>query len=271
MKLLYLSGAPTVSTDEKAQSGGPRAHILGIISGFKAHGWTVTEFIFGNRFKDRLKNSPPAIQLSRNFLLRLASDLFRVFIGLVNQRKVASSFPGFNLCYERFAAFQALGAGLKKRLGTPWILETNGIYFLEAKKDRRSIVMSSLCRKLEEKAYQECDYLVLISEDLRNLVLHHFRVSPDKILVIPNGVDTERFKPAAGPPAKGTNAFTIGFVGGLIDWCGLGGLFEAVALLKKDLPVPVNLVVAGDGISKDRFISKCKQLGLENSVAFLGN
>lgn len=49
MKLLYLSGAPRVSTQLKADAGGARAHILGVINGFKSMNWEVAEFIVGNR------------------------------------------------------------------------------------------------------------------------------------------------------------------------------------------------------------------------------
>lgn len=271
MKLLYLSGAPTVSTHSKATSGGPRSHVLGIISAFRVKGWTVTEFIFGNQFNTRLRGTNPSLKLKGNFFLRLASDLFRIWVGLINQRKVALRYRGFDLCYERFAAFQSLGALLKRRTGTVWLLETNGPYFLEAKQDRKSVVLSGVCKWLEHRAYHGCDHLIVISEELKIILLEHFGLPKKKIIVLPNGVDTNRFKPSGSAPTSSRNTFTIGFVGALIKWCGLYTLFEAVALLKSELSVSLTVTIVGDGIEMQAFKEKCSQLKLQDTVVFLGN
>ena len=57
-RLGYLSAAPTVSTRPDAASAGPRAHILGVVNGFRALGWEVRPWIAGDRLPPGSLASP---------------------------------------------------------------------------------------------------------------------------------------------------------------------------------------------------------------------
>jgi len=94
--------------------------------------------------------------------------------------------------YERFAVLQALG-WVFKRDGIPWILETSGLYSDEAKTERNSLVLTGVARRLEVFAYGRCDVLVCVSAALKELVVEKTGVDPEKILVVPNGVDAAFF------------------------------------------------------------------------------
>lgn len=267
MKLLYLSGAPRVSTHSKGNSTGARAHILGVINGFKSKGWIVDQFIFGDiiqkgkQLKDRQK------QLANSLVKRIIADLIRIFFNEINSRKISSKYSVPDLVYERVGAFQSLGKFISKK-GCLWIVETNSLLFEEALKDRKSVFFSGICKRIELKTYQRADYIVCITDELKKLLVERLKIEPQKIIVIPNGVDITRFDPENIMPKKFFDSFTIGFVGTLIDWCGLDLLIETIAQFPLDNRP--NLTVVGDGISREKFEKKVEELGITGNVRFLG-
>jgi glycosyltransferase involved in cell wall biosynthesis len=270
MKLLYLSGAPNVSTHDSAKAGGPRSHILGVIDGFKSNGWEVQEYIFGNSFQKNIENRDVHQSLSSNILIRIVADLFRIALGIYNSRKALRLHPSVDLMYERLAAFQMIGYLYKKRKGVTWVLETNSVISFEAKKDRKGLFFSSWCRYFENKAYHNCDYLICVTDELKDMILQHFNVDPKKILVIPNGVNTGRFDPAKYQHVQKNTDFTVGFVGILLAWCGVDTLINAVHLLKEK-GFRVNAVIVGDGLMMDEWQMLAHDLGVAKEVAFLGH
>jgi glycosyltransferase involved in cell wall biosynthesis len=190
-------------------------------------------------------------------------------LGRLNARRARRLLRGrVDIVYERFGAFQALGAGCQKD-GVPWVLETNGPLFYEAKIERKSLVLSGLARYLENRAYQQCDLLVCISHKLRDTLVDLCDVPVEKIVVIPNGVDTEFFDPTRYEPERPFPGFTVGFVGNLYAWAGLDLLFEAVAELHRE-GVDIHVVVVGDGFMRHRLEDQVRALGLNERVLFVG-
>ena len=269
-KLLYLSGAPRVSTTVNAEMGGPKSHILGVINSFRKQGWIVTEFIFGNNFESRVNLNNSDKKLKSNLFIRVLADFYRIFIGIKNQRALQKKYGNQNLkiVYERLSAFQHLGKGLHQKSDTIWVIETNGILFLEGKKDRKGIYFSNICRYFELRAYSHCDFVITISDELKNLIVSNFKINEKKVIVIPNGVDIERFNPENIVAKRIFDQFTIGFVGTLFDWCGLDLLIEAIAEIKEEMRP--KLVIVGDGISRKLFEEKVKKKGVDEYVKFIG-
>ncbi|AGA80003.1 glycosyltransferase [Echinicola vietnamensis] len=267
MKLLYLSGAPRVSTQLKADAGGARAHILGVINGFKSMNWEVAEFIVGNRIMKSGHKTDFQKSLSKSFFKRLAADLIRITYGMYNNRLSFKKHTEVDCVYERLGAFQLMGHKFRKH-GVPWILETNSVLYEEAKNDRKSIILSGICKKMEAKAYQSCDYLICVTDELKAMVLDHFDIDPAKILVVPNGVDTDRFDPERVTPIREHDEFTIGFVGSVIAWCGVDVLIRAVDILKDEIPLKVTVV--GDGLKKQDWETDCANAGLSDTIKFVG-
>jgi glycosyltransferase involved in cell wall biosynthesis len=268
-RLGYLSGSPRVSTDPEAEASGARAHILGISEAFEQLGWSVERFIVGDQ-APRAWTGPGSQQaISKSFVRRLAADLMRLALGRLNARRARHLFRGrVDLVYERFGAFQALGAGCRKD-GVPWILETNGPLFYEAKIERKSLVLSGIARRLERAAYQQCDLVVCISHRLREIIIDWCGVPSAKTVVVPNGVDTSFFDPARYEPKRPFSGFTIGFIGNLYAWAGLDLLFQAVAELHQ-AGIEVNVVVVGDGLMRQRLEKQVEDLALAEHVVFAG-
>ncbi|WP_430494465.1 glycosyltransferase family 4 protein [Rossellomorea marisflavi] len=266
----YLSGAPRVSTKDSSQTGGPRAHILGVINALQKNGYKVTRFIVGDRVPEMLEAKDSLKLISGNIFKTILSDIARILLGFINSIRAYNELKGkVDVVYERNSLLQSIGWLFKKN-GTPWIMESNGIFFEEAKYERNSLVLTKLARKIELHGYRKSDYVVCISETLKNLIVEKSGINPQKVLVIPNGVDTEFFNPSIHKPIKiFDKGITIGFVGSVIEWQGLDILINSVAKLKSQ-GIMVKVCIVGDGPALQDLISLSKALDIESQVSFVG-
>jgi glycosyltransferase involved in cell wall biosynthesis len=93
----------------------------------------------------------------------------------------------------------------------------------------------------------------------------------DRIAVIPNGIDTERFAPA--PDAAPDPFPVIGMQARMVPGKDYGTLLRAFAALRaSDRVLPARLELAGDGPDRPRWEALCDELGLrrDEDVRFLG-
>jgi glycosyltransferase involved in cell wall biosynthesis len=269
MHLGYLSGAPRVSTRPEAELAGPRAHILGVINAFRALSWDVHPFIAGDRVPRYWITSGSEQAISKSWWRTLATDMLRLTMGARNACKARRELEGkVEWVYERFAVMQALGRALQQQ-GVPWVLETNALLFHEAKADRHSVFLSGLARYQELKAYQQCDVLVCVSETLKQLIVE-LGIDANKIIVVPNGVDTELYNPCRQDAHRCHHGFTIGFLGGLSPWQALDLLLEAIHELRGQGCDNLRLTIVGDGPARQAWEDKAAQLGLDTAVVFTG-
>ena len=264
----YLSGAPSVSTRPEASAAGPRSHILGLIEGFVDNNWEVFTFIVGDRVPINWIQSQSKDVVRKNYLSRLVADIIRIVMGFYHSQIAVKHIPEVDLIYERFGSFQSLGKKFQKR-GTKWILETNGPFYVEASQQRKSMILSGLAKKIEIGAYKQCDVLVCVSNELKDIILQEISISPEKIIVLPNGVDTDFFSPKDGKKERYFNFPTIGYVGIVIERQGLDTIIKAIFELKKN-KIDIGLVVIGDGPYKSELVSLCEELDLSDRVKFLG-
>jgi glycosyltransferase involved in cell wall biosynthesis len=268
-RVVYLSGSPRVSTRPTAEMVGPKTHVLGVIKGFKNLHWQVETFIVGDRVPLAWISKGSEKSLSGNPFLAFASDLIRLFIGYINAHKVYKQYGSeVNCVYERFGLFQALGRVFKSH-GVPWILETNALLSDESKNQRKTVVLGRLARFFEKKAYENCDILVCISDTLKKIIISELNIPKEKIIVIPNGVDTDLIHPNNYVAKRLFSNFTIGFVGSLYPWSGLDLLIKAIGRLQHK-GLEICLTVVGDGLMRDEWQALAKALGLEEKVNFLG-
>ena len=265
----YLSGAPRVSTRPEAEASGPKSHILGFIGAFRKLGWQVRPFIVGDRMPAQWVGSGSERKLRRGVFHRVAADMVRLALAWRNRQAAWKEIGPVDWVYERFGVFQSLGRAFQRR-GIPWVLETNGPFFYEAKTERRSIALSAVARRLEIQAYRDCDVLVCITSPLRDIIVREAGVPEDKIVLVPNGVDTQRFDPAKADGSRYFSMPTLGFVGSLIAWQGLDRLMTALAELRAE-GAEWALVVAGDGPERAAWEKLARDRGLDDRVLFLGS
>lgn len=265
-RVLYLSAAPRVSTRDDAAEPGPRSHIVGTISGFRSCDWDVVPFIVGDHLPiGRGKTDGGS---AKSLTRLLATDLFRLSSEALARLAVARHCHRLSLCYERAAALQTLGSSARRLSGAPWILETQALMWRDAI-ERRSLALRSLAQRREREAYRDCSLIVAVSEAVRRDVVDFAGVRPNKVLVVPNGVDVIRFAPPPCPRIVPTARLHLVFVGTIVRWQGLDRLVTAIAHART-AGVPIEATIIGDGAERRSLEEQIRIAGLEPWVRFTG-
>lgn len=127
--------------------------------------------------------------------------------------------------------------------------------------------------KIASLLYGKSDLIIAVTKSFKETIVSGRGISPDKIEVIENAVDTDFFKP--GPPDSGVlndprlkNKFIVSYIGTIGYTHGAEVVVKAAETLKEKLPDLVFLFV-GDGSDKERLSQIREQKGLDN-VIFLG-
>lgn len=134
----------------------------------------------------------------------------------------------------------------------------------------------SLRRQLRWAA-RTADTIVLVGTALVPYYAHTVGIPASRLSVVPNGIDTERFRPlssdevrtrrrAAGLPDEG---FLVGAVGRLAAVKNYGLLLRAAALARAE-SVPLTIALVGDGEEREALGRLVRELDLDQQVSFLG-
>lgn len=132
-------------------------------------------------------------------------------------------------------------------------------------------------RPLLRKALQRIDRVFAVSDSLRQVALS-LGIDSDKIKVIGNGVDIDRFHIVAKNPAREVLGLPLGApvlvtVGGLVERKGFHRVMECLPELRQRFPTVQYLIVGGpspEGDWTERLHQLRTTLGLDDCVHFLG-
>lgn len=127
---------------------------------------------------------------------------------------------------------------------------------------------TSARRAIERWVYRRGDACIVLSTAFRDLLIESYRVSPDRIHVIPPGIDHSRFAPSSDARARGRRPFTIVTVRRLVPRMGLDIAIEALAHLTTKLDA--KLLIAGTGPERQRLEGLADRHDLSQRVVFLG-
>jgi len=176
-----------------------------------------------------------------------------------------------DILYERCNLYLLAGAWLKKRTGIKMLLEINA----PLAKERAAfggLGLKLLARRLEQYVWRSADFALPVT----NVLAQEIRVAgvqPEKIVVIPNGIDPERFAEAqnseTAKSALGLSGrLILGFTGFMRDWHGLSEVLDWMA----GAPVPkhIHLLLVGDGPALDGLKALEARLNLADRVTFAG-
>ena len=117
--------------------------------------------------------------------------------------------------------------------------------------------------------------VVVISDTLRRIALEVWKLHPQKVQFVPNGIESERFESGSGgaPTRAGlgipTDAFVVGAVGHLRPEKNFARLLAAVARLLPELDVHVLLL--GDGPERGALEQAAGREPLRGRVHFAGH
>ena len=120
---------------------------------------------------------------------------------------------------------------------------------------------------------------IAVSQDLARWLVDSIGVAPGRVVQIYNGVDLERFRPAApgerrrdlAPPGfLGDDAIVVGTVGRLAAVKDQASLIEAFARARRQVPA-LRLILAGDGPLRQPLSEQVARAGLSEVVWITGD
>ncbi|MFC0674735.1 glycosyltransferase [Brachybacterium hainanense] len=148
---------------------------------------------------------------------------------------------GPDLVYERYALWGRTATAWAEAAGVPSILEVNSPLIPEQAR-HRELHAPEAAYEVARSAIRCARGIMCVSEAVAAWVREVAEDPALPLRVLPNGVDTDRIRPALLPREPGP--FTVGFLGTLKPWHGLDVLLEAMARLPRE---ECRLLVVGDG------------------------
>lgn len=139
----------------------------------------------------------------------------------------------------------------------------------------RNPVLKFFYRCLEKIASRWTDKLITVSKPNVEQILKEKIASREKIYLVPNGIETERFDIKVDKAKKkeslgiDKDSILIGAVGRLEKVKGHKYLLEAASLVVKDFPKAVFYII-GEGHLKDCLIKEINRRGLQKNVILGG-
>ncbi len=169
-----------------------------------------------------------------------------------------------------------VGNRVGRRIDIPTIYEVRGIWedsHVGRRKFGERSIRYRAVRFLENMAMNGADACCVISEALRGEVASR-GVDPEKISIVPNGVDVTRFRPGNAPEELIRrfgleNAITMGYIGSFFHYEGLDLLVDVMRSLAGEFP-RVRLFLVGGGELEQTLKSMTVRDGLRNRVIFVG-
>ncbi|MBQ6444702.1 MAG: glycosyltransferase family 4 protein [Methanosphaera sp.] len=112
----------------------------------------------------------------------------------------------------------------------------------------------------------KADRIIITQDDYINSP--HLQNYKDKIVTIPNGVDTSIFK-ESDEKKEEKQIFFLSVLDAFHKYKGLDYLLESIKEVKNTIP-DIKLIVGGKGELLDYYIEKSRKLGIEKNVEFKG-
>jgi glycosyltransferase involved in cell wall biosynthesis len=184
--------------------------------------------------------------------------------------------PRFDLCHEHNGLL-SIGAALAcVRKQIPYILTMDADPMLElAVLGRPLRGLRALVAAWETKmTYKVARKIICLSEPAKHHLVGKWQVDPEKVTVIPLGVDVERFaQPHDSRAIRAQlglyDAPVVMFVGSFQQWHGLDQLAEGFAQVLREIP-DARLLLVGDGPARPMVEQTVAKLGITDAVMYAG-
>jgi glycosyltransferase involved in cell wall biosynthesis len=267
-RITYLRTTPAAGT----QSGGASTHTIGFIKGAIESGARLS--LISNDHLAGLDESRVSMTLIEPDSLGLTRAAFDLRNGMLftdrSRLEIEKQSPDF--IYQRYSRFNWSGVEASLQIKRPLFLEYNGSEVWMAKHWGR-LRRDDLLERCELLNLAAATRIFVVAEVERNNLIVA-GVPRERIVVNPNAVDVEEFRPDAGGEAVrrelGINEdeTLAGFVGTFGPWHGVLTLAETISLLPEGCGV--RFLFVGDGMYRDEVERIITEAGLRQQVIFVG-
>ncbi|MCE0534894.1 glycosyltransferase family 4 protein [Kineosporia rhizophila] len=172
-----------------------------------------------------------------------------------------------------------VGQALSDWAGLPWIYEVRSFFETTWTADERYAEHAEYYRRrfaAETRAMRAADAVVTLSGPMREEIVHGHGVAEDKVFVIPNAVDLDRFRPRPRSAELRSRlgldgTFVLGYISNLDHFReGQEVLLAAAAKLRAQ-GLAVSVLLVGEGRRRAELEQQAKELGLGPAAVFAGS
>src|SRR4051794_21568683 len=232
-----------------ASRDGQYVHISEIIESLRAIGHNVIVIEPWIMQPDSKNTNNGLVSVLKRYVPRLVYEACEILYSVSSFIKLYSSCRKSkpDAIYERYNLFAPAGALVARQLRIPFLLEVNAPLAQERAR-YGGLALPGLARSIERFTWCAAAIVLVFPSALADFVVAA-GVPPERVQVIPNGVNPARFAAlparAAAKAALGLEGRrVVGFVGFVREWHGLENLVDWLARLA---PADVVLWLAGDG------------------------
>jgi len=185
--------------------------------------------------------------------------------------RLKAAYESFHpdVLYERYNLFSLPGLWLKWRVGIPYLVEINAPLARE-RSTHGGLKLKALAYWCERAVWRGADMTFPVTEVLADWV-RRAGVPENRIMVVPNGINRERFSVQSEVGQTGlklAGKIVLGFVGFIREWHGLPTVVAAMAAMENQ--EQLHLVVVGDGPGRADVEECARQLTMVDNVSCVG-
>ena len=292
MKILYVSqyfspemGAPAARAAELAQHWTQAGHDVSVLTGFPNHPTGVVP----PEWRSRLHRLTHHEKVGR-------VDVFRTWLWPLPNRKAHERMRNYaSFCLS--AAVRGLslprpnviiGSSPQLLVGlaacwlafarqAPFVFEVRDLWpesLIAVGVGSENSILNKTLSAIAGFLYKHSDHVVVVTSAFKDHLVEHWRVLPEKISVVENGVETDLFAPqpvdanlSLRQQLEAEGKFLVCYVGTMGMAHGLETLLDAADQLRQEKPNVLFLLV-GEGAEKERIKAIAQSRGLSN-VRFL--
>jgi glycosyltransferase involved in cell wall biosynthesis len=199
---------------------------------------------------------------------RDVSFFLSAFILIISKKR------NIDVIYRRHSLFNS-DYFLAKLFRLPLVKEVNGIESDNARitgfTDRFSL---QIIERIERFNMPRADKIIVVTPKLKETLQKDYGVPRDKIVVIPNGANTELFKPMDTKQARrqvklAQAGHLVVFVGDLVVWDGVDYLIRSIPYVVEEVP-EARFLIVGDGMMRQELVKLAGQVGVSDKIIFTG-
>ena len=256
--------------------GGSINHTVGVINNlhhFASNPVVVSTAHIPNLRSDTLHQVEPSTD-NQNFpdihLLEFSNLIYRQY------KNKLKNVP-FSFLYQRYSVYNYSGVLLAHHFDIPLITEYNGSETWVGRNWTQDLQHEQLAERIELLNCQAANVVTVVSQPLKDDLIDR-GILPEKILVNPNGVDSEVYSPEVdGSQIRRKHhlrdKMVIGFIGTFGKWHGAEILAKGFGLLLQQYPqyrATIRLLMIGDGSTMPKVQKELEAYGVTQECILTG-
>ncbi|MCL4543842.1 MAG: glycosyltransferase family 4 protein [Chloroflexi bacterium] len=171
-----------------------------------------------------------------------------------------------DVCFVHYLPWHSLGwaaLAATRPLSIPLVLRVHDIYRPVGRKD---LFFELLNNRL---LLRLADRLHVPNASSKNYIARRYGVPCERLLITPNGLDLDRYRPLGQALTQADHPPTLCYVGALNPHRGLSAIVATYAKVREQLP-DCRLLVIGDGHGKAELLADARRLGVSGGVEVTG-